>query len=111
LDQLYLVRDGILEGHDSFETSQFVPVGELFFDLASAFADEDVPLDISKALGFYRTAAGDHLIADGDEAYLLSHESGAVNHIGSLVDVVNRYFDADLTGGTWNPYDEARCQK
>jgi hypothetical protein len=100
LNELYQVTNGILNERDAFLTSQFLALDELYFNFQM---DTDQPIDMGKALTFYRSDTGDYCIANGEDAWAFTHENRHVKKIGKLSTLLDSYFEAELSGGRWNP--------
>lgn len=105
LDQLYSVTDGIVESADAFQAAGFVASQELFFDFASSYPIRNPAISNPRsALTFFRSGAGDYIIADKARAYLFSHEDCSFRDCGPLDDVITSYFVSRIQNKNWNPF-------
>jgi hypothetical protein len=107
LSDVYRVTDGIIERFDAFSTSQFVKADGVNFDFVSSYPIEPGPIsDFSNVLRFYDSDCGDCVVADGETAYVFSHETCSFKTWGKLTDLIESYFTSDLAGRSWNPFRE-----
>ena len=115
LSEVYRATDGILESHDALLTSQFVRSRDLDFNAGSFdLVDDESPFELADTLAFYRTDTGDYLLAEGrrrkaegSKVFSFCHEDGAFCEIGSLLEVIDSYFESDLNNRRWNAIDRS----
>ncbi len=113
LNELYRVTDGVVESADAFFTSQFLPFRRLRCNLTDASFDNTPFANPDRVIAYYRTDTGDLLAAERDSVFELCHEDGSVHRCGTVLEVLESYFNSDLDQPRkWNPEtDTIRCGK
>tara|TARA_R110002111_G_scaffold245389_1_gene307714 strand:+ start:55 stop:567 length:513 start_codon:yes stop_codon:yes gene_type:complete len=103
LQDVYELIDGTIEGN-AFEAGGFDNLSSLRFDASSLpINDPHAVSDLDRALWFYRSSAGDQLIADGEKAFWFLHETCSLVEAGNLTKIIDSYFASLLSGSKWLP--------
>jgi len=104
LAALYQVTNGTIEEHDTFLTAGFNPMPLYALPDIESDSRQPCPPELANAPAFYRLSTGDQLLAVGEEAYSHHFPNGSTQHQGSIASLIESYFDCDINGGNWHPF-------